>query len=175
MISPRLLAAVENFAPTDYSGRAYRHIAERWNPLSGAGARRVGGRWNPAASFSTLYLAAERETAIAEFQRMAAKAGRRPEDFLPRRIYRYEIRLSALLDVRPTGAHSALGLTEKDLEGDDPSKCQAVGEAAEHLGLEGVIAPSATGAGTVLAIFFDAVRPDSAIDVVDFQTWQQAP
>jgi RES domain-containing protein len=144
-------------------------------PLSGAGARTVGGRWNPPDSFAILYVAVERETAVAEFLRMAARAGRAPEDFLPRRIYRYEARLTGLCDLRVAGARAALELTDDDLQSDDPSNCQAVGEAAEYLGREGIIAPSATGSGTVLAVFFDRLDPDSAIGVVDFETWEAAP
>jgi RES domain-containing protein len=173
--SPRLVAAVEQLGRASYEGPAYRHLASRWNPLSGAGARSIGGRWNPPASFATLYLAVERETAVAEFIRMAARTGRAPEDFLPRRIYRYDARLAGLLDLHAASARAAVDLTDDALRGDDPSKCQAVGEAAEYLGREGIIAPSATGSGTVLAVFFDRLDPDSAIEVVDFETWESAP
>jgi RES domain-containing protein len=139
--SARLVAAVEQLGRASYEGPAYRHLASRWNPLSGAGARSIGGRWNPPASFATLYLAVERETAVAEFIRMAARTGRAPEDFLPRRIYRYEARLAGLLDLHAASARAAVDLTDDALRGDDPSKCRAVGEAAEYLGREGIIAP----------------------------------
>src|SRR3954452_5639696 len=145
MPSPRLVAAVDELDPAAYDGSAYRHLAERWNPLSGAGARSAGGRWNPPGSFATLYMAVQRQTAIAEFVRMAARAGRVPEDFLPRRLYRYEVRLAALLDLRTAVARAAAELRDEDLFGDDPAACQAIGEAAQYLGREGVIAPSATG------------------------------
>lgn len=41
-----------------------------------------------------------------------------------------------------------------------------------YLGRKGVIAPPATGAGIVLAVFFDRFGSDSAIDVLDHETWQ---
>jgi RES domain-containing protein len=98
--APRLVTAVDELGPARYAGMAYRHQAVGWNPLSGAGARIQGGRWNPPYSFATIYLAAERETAVAEFHRMAARSGRRSEDFLPRRVYRFELRLHRLVDLR---------------------------------------------------------------------------
>jgi RES domain-containing protein len=173
--SPRLVAAVDGLAPAAFAGRAYRHLAAKWNPLSGAGARSAGGRWNPPESFSTLYLAAERDTAIAEFERMAARAGRAPDDFLPRRLYRYDVRLAGLLDLRTPDARAAVDLREDELLGDDSGPCQVLGEAAQYLGREGVIAPSATGSGTVLAVFFERLEPDSLLHVVDFRTWEAPP
>ncbi len=35
---------------------------------------------------------------VREFHRLATRQGRDPEDFLPRRLYRYDIVLAALLD-----------------------------------------------------------------------------
>jgi RES domain-containing protein len=173
--APRLATAVDELGPTPHSGLAYRHQAAGWNPLSGAGARIQGGRWNPPNSFATIYLAVERETAIAEFNRMAARAGRRPQDFTPRRLYRFELRLRRLVDLRPAPARKAVDLSDDDLFGDDASACQAVGEAVETLGREGIIAPSATGSGIVLAVFFDRLGSDSEVAVRGYDTWRAPP
>lgn len=175
MPSPDLVAAVDGLDPAGYDGPAYRHLAARWNPLSGAGARSQGGRWNPRESFATLYLAVDRETAIAEFERMAHRAGRRPQDFLPRRLYRYELHVVGLVDLRPEEARTVVELKDEDLHRDDPGACQSVGEAAEYTGREGIIAPSATGSGTVLAIFFDRLEPASYVRWVDYETWEAPP
>ena len=175
MPSPRLVTAVDELGPRRYAGTAYRHQAAGWNPLSGAGARSQGGRWNPPNSFATIYLALERRTAISEFNRMAARSGRRPQDFTPRRLYRFELRLRRLVDLRPPEARSAVDLSDADILGDDPAACQAVGEAAETLGREGIIAPSATGSGVVLAVFFDRLGPDAAITIGGYETWRAPP
>jgi RES domain-containing protein len=172
VLAPHLVAAIDALEPATYLGHAYRHQAADWNPLSGAGARSQGGRWNPPQSFATLYLAVERETATAEFRRMAARAGRRPEDFLPRRLYRYEVALTALLDLRDAGAREALGLEEDLLASDDPGACQAIGEAAQYIGREGIIAPSATSRGTVLAVYFDRLQADSYVRDIDYEVWE---
>jgi RES domain-containing protein len=175
MPPPRLVTAVDELGPTAHAGPAYRHQAAGWNPLSGAGARIQGGRWNPPNSFATIYVAVTRETAIAEFNRMAARAGRRPEDFTPRRLYTFELRLHGLVDLRPTDARTAVDLDDDDILGDDASACQAVGEAAETLGREGIIAPSATGLGIVLAVFFDRLGADSEVAVRGHETWTAPP
>jgi hypothetical protein len=106
---------------------------------------------------------------------MAARAGRAPDDFLPRRLYRYDVRLAGLLDLRTPDARAAVDLSEDELLGDNAWTCQALGEAAQYLGREGVIAHSATGSGTVLAVFFDRLEPDSLVHVIDFQTWEALP
>lgn len=175
MLLPNLVAAVDELDPMAYSGSAYRHQATRWNPLSGAGARSLGGRWNPPESFATLYMAVERDTAVAEFLRMAARSRRNPEDFLPRRLYRYDVQLAGLVDLRDAQARETIKLTDDDLANDDPAACQAVGAAAQYLGREGILAPSATGQGTVLAVFFDRLEPDSSVQPQDFETWDAPP
>lgn len=158
-----------------YTGTAFRHISPQYHPLSGAGARTQGGRWNPPQSFATLYLGAERETVIAEFGRIVERSGRAAEEFLPRRFYRYDIRLEELLDVRAPDHRERLGLSDEALSADDLRPCQAVGEAAHHVGREGVIAPSATGTGIVIAVFFDRLQGDSSVRDVDFELWQATP
>jgi len=175
MPSPDLVAAIDAVDVARYDGLAYGHQAARWNPLSGAGARSQGGRWNPPQSFSTLYLAMESQTAVAEFHRMAKRSGRAPHDFMPRRIYRYELRLASLVDLRQGPAQAALGLTLDDFGADDPARCQAIGEAAQYLGREGIIATSASGRGAVVAVFFDRLEPDSLVQPIDYETWDAPP
>lgn len=171
MVRAALVGKLDALGLTPFRGNVYRHQAAQWNPLSGAGARTIGGRWNPPQSFATLYLALERETAVAEFFRMAEKAGRAASDFLPRRLYRYDVRLSGLVDLRPRAHRETVGLSDHDLAGDDLGACQAVGEAAQYLGREGILAPSATGSGDVLAVFSDRLQADSYVRDLDFETW----
>jgi RES domain-containing protein len=175
VIEPQLIARVEAVEPVPFAGKAFRHIAHDHHPLSGVGAQIHGGRWNPPDSFPTLYLALQRETTIREFYRLAKRQGRDPEDFLPRRMYRYDISFTALLDLRDHATRAALELTDIDLCSNDAARCQQIGEAAHHLGLEGILAPSATGDGTVLAVFFDRLRADSQVRDLDHEPWTVPP
>lgn len=175
MIDQQLLARIDAIEPTPFAGQAFRHIAQDHHPLSGIGARTHGGRWNPPESFSTLYLALERETTVHEFYRLAKRQGRDPEDFLPRRLYRYDIALAALLDLREPATRTALQLSDPELRSSDAAKCQQIGESAHHLGLEGILAPSATGEGVILAVFFDRLHADSQVRDLDHEPWTAPP
>jgi RES domain-containing protein len=175
VLSPRLVDAIDRLDPVPYRGDAYRHVAARWHPLSGAGARAQGGRWNPPESFATLYLAVDETTVIEEFRRMASRFGRAPEDFVPRRLYRYGVELQAVLDLTGDRAQLPGPLAELDFASPDLQATQAVGEAAQYLGREAVRAPSATGRGDVLAVFIDRLQPDSVIQKLDFELWEAPP
>ena len=175
MLDRKLLARVDALQPTALSTEAFRHIAKNRHPLSGAGARLQGGRWNPPESFSTLYLALAQATVVAEFYRMAERQGRAPEDFLPRQMHRYGVTLGAALDLRSAAARDSLNLTPEALSALDARRCQEIGVAAHYLGFEGVVAPSATGTGTVLAVFFESLRAESNVVSVEDEAWIALP
>jgi RES domain-containing protein len=175
VIDQQLIARIDAIEPTTFVGQAFRHLSHDHHPLSGMGARIHGGRWNPPESFSTLYLALDRETTVREFYRLAERQGRDPEDFLPRRLYRYDIALGALLDFRDSATRAALQLSESELRSSDAAKCQQIGESAHRLGLEGILAPSATGEGIVLAVFFDRLHADSQVRDLDHEPWIAPP
>lgn len=175
MIDSQLSARIQEIEPTPFAGEAFRHIAHDHHPLSGVGAQIHGGRWNPPDSFPILYLALERETTVREFYRLAERQGRDPKDFLPRRMYRYDITLAALLDLRDPATRASLELGDHELRANDATKCQQIGDSAHHLGLEGILAPSATGEGVVLAVFFDRLRADSQIRDIDHEPWTVPP
>jgi RES domain-containing protein len=172
MPSTHLVDAIDRLDPVAYVGDVYRHVAVGRHPLSGAGARSLGGRWNPPQSFATLYLADQKATVEAEFQRMARRQGLSPSSFLPRRLYRIEVDLQAIIDLTEPRALPE-GLASLDFGSDNLTTTQAIGEAAQYLGREGILAPSAAGDGKVLAVFIDRLMPDSRVDDVDFEVWNE--
>jgi RES domain-containing protein len=169
MPSPHLVDALDQVDPIAYRAEAFRHVSAGRHPLSGAGARTVGGRWNPPGSFATLYLGDSKETVEKEFERMVARAGRSTADFLPRRLYRYELTLAAVIDLTVAGQPEALATV--DFGADDLRFTQAIGEAAQYLGNEAILAPSATGIGTVIAVFNDQLRQGSSVQAGDWESW----
>ena len=174
MPSSHLIDAIDQLEPIAYAGNLFRHIAAGRHPLSGAGARSQGGRWNAPQSFATLYLADRKSTVEAEFRRMAGRQGLDPSQFLPRRIYRLAVELQAVVDL----THSELlpqVLADIDLISDDLTGTQAIGEAAQYLGREAILAPSAAGQGNVLAVFIDRLLPESRVVDVDFEVWTEVP
>lgn len=159
--SAELAQAIDDLGPSTWSGIGYRHTSPRRNALSGAGAAISGGRWNPTG-VSTVYLVAPRETCLAEFHRMAEGQGKGVVSFLPRTIHRVAVTNLVVLDLRSDEALSPVGLAQTDLAGPWP-QCQAVGAAAQFLGLGGVVAPSATREGLVIAVFETHVRPGQLV------------
>lgn len=97
--------------------------------------------------------------------------GREIDDFVGLRLYRLEVTLGAVLDLRTDEALAAVGLNGAALAASDRRVCQAVGDAAHFLGYEGILAPSATGAGQVLAVFTDKQHPDSNLEPVSNKAW----
>ena len=170
-----VVAALDRLATTEFDGHAYRHVSVGRDPLSGEGARLVGGRWNPPGSFAALYLGADVATVVREFERLARKQGRAVDEFLPRDMFTYELRLQHLIDLRVGEHAAAVGLTPADFADDDLSRCQLVGEAVHAAGFEGLIAPSATGTGEVLAVFLGRALPGSVVRAVGSERWVGPP
>jgi RES domain-containing protein len=146
-----LYLALDVLGPTSIDGVFYRHTAERRNPLSGEGARMTGGRWNPAGT-ETLYLARPISTCRAEFLRMAEGQARGPDSFLPRRVHTIAVTSLDVVDLRSEEALAEVGLGRESISG-DWAHFQAVGDAADTLGMGGLLVPSATESGEVLAVF----------------------
>lgn len=167
-----LVDAIDRLEPVAYAGELFRHVAAGRHPLSGAGARSQGGRWNPPQSFATLYLADGQTTVEAEFRRMARRQGLDPSQFLPRRVYRLAVELQAVVDLtQPESLPEELA--DIDFVSDDLTSTRAIGEAAQYLGREAILAPSAAGGGKVLAVFIDRLLPQSRVIDIDFEPWTE--
>ena len=172
---PDLVERIDRVGSATWEGDAWRHVSVGRSPLSGEGARINGGRWNPPNSFAVLYLGAEIATVIAEFERMSSRQGLDAHDFLPRTLHKYEVGLSRVLDLRTSTALGEVELSDASLIADDPSQCRAVGEAAFVAGREGVIAPSATGRGLVVAVFLEQLLPTSRVVDIESELWEDVP
>lgn len=160
-IDERLVARIDRQGSATWSGETFRHVAPRRDPLSGAGARLNGGRWNPKDLFAAVYLATPVETCMGELTRMAQSQGLHVDVLLqvPRVLHTIHVSHVAVLDLRDAAQRDAIGLTDADISDSDWTICQQIGHAAWFLGLQGVIAPSATGTGSVLTLFEGRVSP----------------
>jgi RES domain-containing protein len=146
-------AAVAAAPPARYRGRAYRHQAPGFDPLSGAGARLNGGRFNPPNSFPVLYLCQTRACTVAELRRLGQGTVIGVEGLLPRALYEYQVRLDRVLDLTSPEVVAPLGLSAAVLTSSDWTVCRDVGEAAHAAGFQAITSPSATGVDEVLAVF----------------------
>lgn len=172
MPSQRLLEAIDALPATRFDGEAFRHVSAGRDPLSTAGSRAHGGRWNPPDVFGALYLALDEETAVAELERAAAAQALPVAAMLPRTIHRVRIVAPNILDLRASEALAAVNLDAQILQARSQEPCRAVGQAAHYLERQGVLAPSATGRGTVLALFPDRMPTDSVLEPVAQWSWR---
>jgi len=163
---PSVYEIVDSLGVVPFQGAVFRHISPRRACTSGEGARQAGGRWNPPDSFPVLYTGLSEAVVVEEFYRLAERSGLQPQSFLPRTVCVLEVGLNAVLDLRRDEGLLAVGLPPTELAAHSMEDCQRIGEAAHKLGLEGLLAPSATGAGQVLAIFELNLRNDSRVQEV---------
>lgn len=152
---------VDDLGTRMWSGTTYRYTTAGRDPRSGTGARLFGGRWNPRDAFPTIYLAQPAATTIAELERTAVAAGLPPEAMIRKGLTLHALVVEDVhvLDLREAATLDQVGLEFADVIDDDWTACQAVGHAAYFLQFDGVLAPSATGAGLVLAAFEARLRP----------------
>ncbi len=156
---------VDQLGFTEWSGAAFRHTSVGRDPLSGAGARAQGGRCNPREEFPVIYLATPEASCIGELDRASEAFGITTEDRIVVGVEIHTIELAniSVLDPRTSDALAHVGLSVDDITDPDWTACQTVGHAAWFLHAGGVLAPSATGIGLVLAVFELRVKPGTVL------------
>jgi RES domain-containing protein len=147
-----LLEQIDQLGTRAWTGTAFRHTAPGRDPLSGEGARLIGGRWNNRDGTPTIYLAEPEAACRAEITRLIDRAGPSKVRF-PRAIHTVSVDQVQVVDLTTPERLTAVELDLDDIRSDDRSRCQRVGEGVAYLGFQGVLAPSATGVGFVLAVF----------------------
>jgi RES domain len=152
-----LLAAISDLEPADVDGEFERHCSLRWDDLRPSAA---GGRWGARRAYEVLYLGRPRQSVVVEaYRHLVDDELDAPRELaaavIERRILTCEVAVQNILDLRPPDSRSAVGLTDDALSSDpgDYDRCQAIGVAAHQLGLNGIIAPSASRLGETLALF----------------------
>lgn len=149
----------------------YRNQTPGYDPRSGDGARRHGGRFNPPRSFPVVYLCSTRACAVAELARQAARQSLRPDDLLPRELWRLEADLDLVLDLTDENTRSHLGIALNDVVSDTFEVTRQLGEAAYEHGIQAVRSPSATGVDIVIAVFPENLG-STLLDQTPVETWR---
>jgi hypothetical protein len=106
----------------------------------------------------------------AELDRSAAQQGLAVEDLLPREVYRIELALDRVLDLRSEEVLGKLGVELDDLLARDLSEPRRIGALAHELNIQALILPSATGVGQVIAVFIRNLGTGTAQPHLD-QVW----
>jgi RES domain-containing protein len=147
----------------------FRHCQEDHANLDATleASRDAPGRFHVQREFGAVYVAADRETTVAELDHRARMVGLSREDLLPRLLLTLELAASRILDLTDQDVRSAWGLTVEDLGADDYARCQEVARAARDDGFEAIRFPSARGTGHNYAVFLDRLAPGPQLHEVD--------
>ena len=162
-------AALEAAPVVVWEGHLWRMHKRRYRAADPGGARLVSGRYNRGLdrfpkeeTFPALYLATGPEICLGEVYRHLT-----PELLPSLNDFRLSEISASLQEIADCRDPSALGLISGDLSHDtDYRATQALGAAANSLGLEGLLVPSATGLGDNLVIFPQNLRAGSRLTVV---------
>jgi hypothetical protein len=150
----------------------FRHAAPGRDAFLGG----VGGRWGDA--FPVIYLGAPEASVVVEaYRHLVEDAGVPAEHVKPRRLYKVQVRVSHILDLRSVGAQTQAGLTAADMitPVGDYGACQRVAAAAHQLRLHGILAPAAHGIGTTLALFRRNLPADEVPEASESVLWESLP
>jgi RES domain-containing protein len=123
------------------------------------------GRWQRGSEVAGFYLADSRDTAWAEWRRQIEELALRPEDQLPRDLWRFEVDVDAIADLRSEKQLARVGLSLPTPKRREWPAFQTVGERLHDEGWKGLRAPSAAlASGEILCLFrgaqnIDGVKP----------------
>lgn len=123
------------------------------------------GRWQRGSEVAGFYLADSRDTAWAEWHRQIEELALRPEDQLPRDLWRFEVDVDAIADLRSEKQLTRVGLALPTPRRREWPAFQVVGERLHDEGWKGLRAPSAAlASGEILCLFrgaqhIDGVKP----------------
>jgi len=162
-----------------YVGLTYRETTPKYGATAHAdfprylldtlfGSLRAGSRFNPPGEFGAVYVSLDPETPFRELRRAYTRLADVPNlvDVAARRILlTIDVTLARVVNLGDAGECRAWDVLPADLAGDDWTPCQAVARHVrrEH---EAIRYPSATGLGENLAIFYDRLRPTSALHLL---------
>lgn len=138
----------------------YRIISRHYQhkPLSQEGSLSYGGRYNPPYQFGALYCGFSEEICWLEIQK-------RHEGPLKRSRFKLlpiHVHLKKVLDLSDPRTRARLNIKlESLIHPADHSVTWEIARLAREAGFEGIIAPSSSGSGSILAIFMGRLPPQS--------------
>lgn len=157
------LATVE---AATWEGEVYRHM------FAGKAPDREnvrGARWNPP-KVAAIYTALERETALAEAEHRLSLEPIPLRKDIRRTIYRIHVSLNSVIDLSDSAQLEYMGIDQPTLEGIEKSSllaCQRLGGGVDWHEYDGLLVPSARGAGANLIIYPSNQQPGYSFEVLE--------
>lgn len=157
------LATIAVLGSISFSDSVYRVVpgALRDQILSTEGNRYYPGRYHIAGETGILYTSLERDLAIRELGRHAARANLQGG----LAAGKIKVKLQKVLDLTQAVVLAKLGLPQEALVAPDCSLTQAVSHQARKAGFQGLLVPSATGSGVNLVVFENNLAEGCLIEV----------
>jgi RES domain-containing protein len=167
-----LLDLIDGHDGISFEGDVWRIVRAERDVLQGYPA---GGRWDPG-TFDVLYTALAREGALAEIHLHLSRQPVFPSK-LRSVLHRLRVRTSRTLKIADLAALEGLGVNREQYQSLAYDRCQEIGDAAQFLGFNGILAPSTRSPGQNLVLFNDRLEPGDLQHVtsepIDWQFWRE--
>lgn len=161
-----ILDALENKPAQAFSGAVWRVTVAGRDPLRGSAA---GGRWSPSGEFDVLYTSLAPGGALAEIGfRLSLEpvwpTGVRHE------LHKIEARTQRTLMLRDLQELLDFEIDPGSYTGFDYTKTQALAAAANFIGFDSIVVPSARSPDANAVLFLEALASGGALRLVDTET-----
>lgn len=158
---PNMLDILQSAPVSAWSGTVYRHMFGLNEPTH---ANTHGARWNDTG-LTAIYTSCERETALAEAEYYISLQPLRPR--AKRTLYTIRVSLKNVLDLTAADLLRELGITDAVLVSPDHAPCRTIAGAANWLGHDGLLVPSARRRGGINLVIYQQDPSASDFDVTD--------
>ena len=161
---PDLLDQLEAMPKETFDGEVFRATRQNLDPLAGS---YNGGRWMRRDAAAIIYTSLVREGALAEIVFHFSQLNPRPTKAV--KVHRLNVVAHRTLRVIRTDL-AALGVAYAEYQGVNMPRTQEIGAAAEFLGCDGLIAPSARWPCDNLMLFPDRAGIDASLELIHSET-----
>ena len=168
-----LLDLIDAHEGVSFQGDIWRIVRQERDVLQGYPA---GARWDPG-TFDVLYTSLAREGALAEIHFHLSRQPVFPSK-LRSVLHRLTVKTRRTLRIADLTALESLGISSATYQSLAYDRCQQIGDAAQFLGFDGILAPSARWPCQNLVLFVDRLDPDELelvkSEPVDWQAWRES-
>jgi hypothetical protein len=168
-----LLDALDALPRERFDGTVWRVTRDGRDPPMGHPS---AGRWDPG-TFDVLYTSLHRDGAAAEISFLLSRQPVYPSH-IRFNVHEIAISASAILRFDEMKSPAPLGVEERLYADVRYGRTREIGDAAQFLGFDGLIAPSARWACLNLVLFTDRFRPGDLVltrtDAIDVHEWRRS-
>ena len=168
-----LLDALDTHKGVSFEGDVWRIVGDKRDPLQGYPA---AARWDPG-TFEVLYTSLEREGALAEIHFHLTRQPVFPSK-IKSVIHQITVRTKRTLKLADLAAIEALGVAPETFTSLDYADTQEIGDAAQFLGFDGILAPSARWPCQNLILFSAKFELDDLAvvgrEAMDWEAWHRS-